>query len=189
MVIVMMSSTRKQFWTRYWISAMRTAQSILKWMEYDQPVFQIVYRMASQGTVEISPKWWPPQSHRERYHCQGHHMEMQWKDFRRSNLTMPLMIYLLNYTLKDQETIPERHSEWNAEPAYLTTSKWLWRSRMELPVGPQIFGLPSRSTNTLRPSVRGSPLIAVMIHVISAITRDYHLEVDTIGHAAKHLLA
>jgi len=31
-------------------------------------------------------------------------------------------------------------------------------------------------------SVRGSPLIAVMIHVIQASTHDYHLEVDTIGH-------
>jgi hypothetical protein len=37
--------------------------------------------------------------------------------------------------------------------------------------------------------VRGSPLIAVMIHVIPASTRDYHSEVDTIGHDAKHLLA
>jgi len=30
--------------------------------------------------------------------------------------------------------------------------------------------------------VRGSPLIAVMIHVIQASTHDYHSEVDTIGH-------
>ena len=34
-------------------------------------------------------------------------------------------------------------------------------------------------------SVRGSPLIAVMIHVTEASTRDYHLEVDTISHEAK----
>jgi hypothetical protein len=39
------------------------------------------------------------------------------------------------------------------------------------------------------PAVRGSPLTAVMIHVISASTSDYHSEVDTIGHDAKHLLA
>jgi len=38
-------------------------------------------------------------------------------------------------------------------------------------------------------SVRGSPLIAVMIHVTEASTLDYHSEVDTISHDAKHLLA
>jgi hypothetical protein len=38
--------------------------------------------------------------------------------------------------------------------------------------------------------VRGSLLIAVMIHVDrTASTRDYHSEVDTISHEAKHLLA
>jgi len=37
--------------------------------------------------------------------------------------------------------------------------------------------------------VRGCPLIAVLIHVSEASTRDYHLEVGTIGHKAKHLLA
>ena len=38
--------------------------------------------------------------------------------------------------------------------------------------------------------VRGSLLIAVIIHVIQiASTRDYHSEVDTISHEAKHLLA
>jgi len=30
--------------------------------------------------------------------------------------------------------------------------------------------------------VRGSPLIAVLIHVSEASTRDYHSEVGTIGH-------
>jgi len=37
--------------------------------------------------------------------------------------------------------------------------------------------------------VRGSPLIAVMIHGTEASTRDYHMELDTISHEAKHLLA
>ena len=39
------------------------------------------------------------------------------------------------------------------------------------------------------PAVRGSPQIAVMIHVIQASTLDYHSEVDIISHEAKHLLA
>jgi len=34
----------------------------------------------------------------------------------------------------------------------------------------------------LTQTVRGFPLIAVMIHVIAASTLDYHSEVDTIGH-------
>jgi hypothetical protein len=37
--------------------------------------------------------------------------------------------------------------------------------------------------------VRGCPLIAVMIHVTEASTRDYHSEVDTSSHEVKHLLA
>jgi len=35
---------------------------------------------------------------------------------------------------------------------------------------------------SLRDAVRGSLLIAVMIHVIQASTLDYHSEVDTISH-------
>jgi len=69
MAMAMMSSERKQFRTRYWTSANMATELVLKEMEHDHRAYRMVYRMASQETVEITTKKWSSRSHSVGYHC------------------------------------------------------------------------------------------------------------------------
>jgi len=68
----------------------RATELVPKEIKNDHRAYRIVYRMASQETVEITTKR-PLRSHSDGYHCQGLHMEIEREDYREPNRTKPLM--------------------------------------------------------------------------------------------------
>ena len=85
---------------------------VLKEIENDHRGYRIVYRMASQETVEITTRRRSRRSHSDGYHYRRTSHGGQ-EDYREPSRTKPLT-----------ETLTERHTELNAERFYqMTTEK------------------------------------------------------------------
>ena len=86
--------------------------------------YRIVYRMASQETVETTTKRWWPRSHSDWYHCRRTSHGDRLRGYRERYRTKPLTETLTEWRTEGSQTTAERHTELNAERFYqMTTEK------------------------------------------------------------------
>jgi hypothetical protein len=94
-----------------------------KEIENDHRAYRIVYRIASQETVEITTRRRSRRSHSDGYHYRRtSHADRE--DYRESYRTKPLTETLTEWLTEGSKTIAERHTELNEERFYpMTTEK------------------------------------------------------------------
>jgi len=91
-----------------------STELVPKVIKNDRRAYRIVYRMASQETVEITSKKSSRRSHSDGYHCRRTSHGAR-EDYREPYRTKPLTETLTEGRTEGSKTIAERHTELNAK--------------------------------------------------------------------------